>query len=277
MSQWGNRDSIDIASVSVTNASNAVVSTTLDFSTANIDAGDTIFLANVAYKVKSVVDTGNIVLDVAYEGSTATVAARIQQSPKDLTTYGWGNVTTGANTVNARNVFGVDRVEINVPENKARGISHTGWVHHKSYTNTQGSLRNHSEVLVAMSKNFNANATGVLNFADSYDDSTVADLYLVFSTQPTDQSALEGNSVVFGSTAGSVPTGATISYQWYESTDGETFAVVNDGGDYSGNTTNTLTISEVANVDGNSYRLVISTTDGGADSLTSDTVTATQL
>lgn len=275
MSQWGNRDNIPLQStVTVVSGSKTVVSAGTDFS-GNVDAGDTIFLNNVAYKVEKVLSANTLVLDVNYENANATLSGSyIQQSPKDITTYGWGNVTTGANTVNARNVYGVDRLEINVAENKDKGINHTGWVHHRSYTNTQGSLRNRSEVLVAMSKNFNANATGVLS-TDANDDVVVPDLSLVFSVQPTNQSALAGNSVVFTSTAASIPAGASISYQWFESTDGTEYAVVNDGGDYSGNTTNTLTISEVANVDGNLYRVVISAT--GATSVTSSSATATEL
>lgn len=276
MSQWGNRDSIQLQTVTVTEDSTDVVSASLDFAEANVVAGDTIFLANVAYKVASVTDTGNLVLDVPYEDSNGTVAARVQQSPKDLTTYGWGNVTTGANTINARNVYGVDRNEVAVPENKARGIGHSGWVHYRTYGTSQGATRHVSEVLVAMSKNFNANATGTLNLPDSVDDTVVADYRVFFSLQPSSASNTAGNAVTFTSAVASDPAGASFSYAWYESSDGTTYTVVNDGDDYSGNTTNTLTVLNVSNVDGYSFKVTATTTTGGTTSNTSSVVTATE-
>jgi hypothetical protein len=76
----------------------------------------------------------------------------------------------GPNTINKANVYGIDRVEANIAANKANGISQPGWVSYTRYTTTQGAVRNKAEVLVAMSKNFNANATGTL-FGDANDDS----------------------------------------------------------------------------------------------------------
>ena len=59
--------------------------------------------------------------------------------------------------------------------NKANGFSQTGWTSYKTYTTSQGAVRRKAEVLVAMSKNFNANATGVLQ-TDANDDGVVYDL-----------------------------------------------------------------------------------------------------
>jgi hypothetical protein len=197
MSQWGNRDSIQLGSVAVTQNSNAVVSANLVFDSSNVDAGDTIFLANIAYKVKRVTNTGNLVLDVNYTATTGSADARIQQSPKDLTTYGWGlTAAAGANTTNARNVYGVDRNEMLVQENKDRGIAHTGWVSYKTYVTGQGATRNKSEVLVSMSKNFNANATGTLNRMDNYDDTVVADYYIYYSVVPANASNTSSSSYI---------------------------------------------------------------------------------
>lgn len=278
MSQWGKRDNISLVNKVTANLnSTTVVSSGTDFGSANVDAGDTIFIGVNAYKVAKVNSTSSITLDVPFEGANVVTTANVQQSPKDLRTFGWGsNAFLGANTVSARNVYGIDRVEVAVPENKERGIAHTGWVHHRRFVNGQGTTRNHSEVLVAMSKNFNANATGVLNQLDASDDVIVPDVYLQFSAQPTSQSNTAGNAVVFTSTAVSVPAGSPITYQWFRSTGGA-YAVVNNGGDFSGNTTNTLTVANVSNVDGNTFRLTISTTTTGVDSVNSDVVTATEL
>jgi hypothetical protein len=76
----------------------------------------------------------------------------------------------GPNTVNKANVYGIDRFEANIPGNKANGLVGPGWVYYKTYTNSQGNVRHKVELLVAMSKNFNANATGTL-FSDANDDS----------------------------------------------------------------------------------------------------------
>lgn len=279
MSQWGKRDNISLVNAVTANLnSTTVISSGADFEEANVVPGDTIFIGTTAYKVAKVNSNSSITLDVAFEGANTVTSAYIQQSPKDLKTFGWGgNALLGANTVGARNVYGIDRVEVAVPENKERGIAHTGWVHHRRFVNGQGTTRNHSEVLVAMSKNFNANATGVLGFADATDDLVATDYYIVVNTQPTAQSNTAGNAVVFTASAASVPSGASLAYQWYESTDGTTFTVVNDGGDYSGNTTATLTVANVSIVDGNFFRLTVSTSETGVDSVNTDAVTATEL
>lgn len=172
MSQWGKRDNIPMAGTLTANlGSYTVIASNPNFVTANVKRGDSIMIANVGYKIRSINSSNTIVLDVPYEAAnSATLVYYIQQDPKNLTTYGWGNATTGANTVNARNVYGIDRLEAANTQNKAKGINHTGWVHYNTYTTTQGATRNKSEVIVAMSKNFNANATGVLH-VDANDNS----------------------------------------------------------------------------------------------------------
>ena len=71
-----------------------------------------------------------------------------------------------------RNVYGVDKTEIGLSVNKANGFSHTGWSRYERYVSSDGSIRNKSEVLVAMSKNFNANDAGTLQ-SDAYDNSVL--------------------------------------------------------------------------------------------------------
>lgn len=278
MSQWGKRDNIPLAGTLTANAgSYTVTANSTNFEEANVRKGDTLFIANVGYKVANIVSNTVITLGVPYENSnSSTLVYYVQQSPKDLTTYGWGNVTTGANTVNARNVYGVDRTEITVTENKNRGIGHTGWVHYRTHGTSQGGTRNISEVLVAMSKNFNANAGGTLNLVDANDDSIVADYRLFFSAQPTDQSNTAGGGVIFTSAAASDPAGATLAYQWYVSTDNVAYIAVSNAGGNTGATTNTLTIANVSVVDGNYYKLTVSSVGGGADSNTSTVVQATE-
>lgn len=171
MSQWGKRDRVQMSGTLVANLnSTTVVASNPNFVSANVVRGDSLMIANVGYKVANVVSNTQITLDAGYEGANAAdLVYFIQQDPKDLRTHGWGsNAILGANTVNARNVYGIDRLEAANTQNKAKGISHTGWVHYTTYTTSQAQVRNRSEVLVAMSKNFNANAAGNL-FVDAFD------------------------------------------------------------------------------------------------------------
>lgn len=184
MSQWGKLNRVNVnATVSFT-LNSTLVSTTLGaFTEANsVIAGYSINLTGNNYGIASVANTGNLRLEVVYTGPTGTNTANvayIQQHPKFLTTYGMasagGTANAGihiANVENRRTVYGVDRVEVAVAGNKANGFSQPGWTKFNTYTTTQGSTRRKAEVLVAMSKNFNANVAGNL-LTDANDDSVV--------------------------------------------------------------------------------------------------------
>lgn len=164
MSQWGKLERINLGGV-LANAvlgRSTVLITSGAFVDANVKAGDALLIENVAYRVNSVNNANTITLDVAYtSANSATLTLGVQQSPKELTTYGWGNAAIGLWN-SKRNVYGVNRTEIGLSVNKANGFSHTGWTRYERYTSSDGSVRNKSEVLVAMSKNFNANDAGAL-------------------------------------------------------------------------------------------------------------------
>ena len=133
--------------------------------------------------------SGNtLVLDTVYTGANTVVAnIAIQQSPKDIRSLGLGTLSTNSavaisvsranTTVTKRNVFGVDRTEVSVAGNKANGFSQPGWTHYKTWTTTQGMVRHRAEVLVASSKNFNANVNEALQ-TDAFDGGTNADRIL---------------------------------------------------------------------------------------------------
>lgn len=175
MSGWGKLDRLQFdsgTSFTANLGSNVVVLSGQFFTAANVDAGDSLNLGNVNYQVAYVVSANTIWLDTGYEkaNTTGNTQIAVQQSPKWVHTKGWGN-TAGryANTVSKRTVYGVDRVEANVAGNKANGFSSPGWVEYHTYTTSQGSTRRKVNTLVSMSKNFNANATGVLQ-TDAYDN-----------------------------------------------------------------------------------------------------------
>ena len=176
MSQWGKLDKSNIlGSITVTQGNVYLVGNVTTVFTGNVKSGDAMLLNDVAYAVNVVLSARVLTLDAPYAGSTGSLTTTaVQQSPKGIRTCGWGiTAAAGANTVGKANVFGVDRVEVAVAANKGRGFSTPGWSSHMSYTTSQGSTRYKTEALVAMSKNFNANATGTLQY-DANDNSVLA-------------------------------------------------------------------------------------------------------
>jgi len=276
MSSWGNRDNVTLTGTVTTSTSSNTVS---GFGGAvfedEVNAGDYIIIAANKYQVFKVVSNSTIYISegtgtVADNAATtsANVTAYIQQGPKYISNTA-ANTSIQDNVYTIQNVYGVHRDEVGVPENQARGFSHTGWSHYQTYATSQGETRYKTEVLVAMSKNFDANATGTLAFDDADDDTVVANFLIYFTTQPSDNTVAANAAVTFSAAEASDPDGATITFQWQESPNNVTWSDVADGGVYSGNTSNTLVISDSTGLEDNYYRLVISG-DGGADSNTSD-------
>jgi hypothetical protein len=178
MSAWGKRDRIEVSATARANLGSTTVVTSAPVVTAanGFYAGYSLVIANVDYAIQTISSNTTIILDTAYRGANVAAAnIAIQEDPKWISTNGWGTTMAsgrGPNTVNKANVYGVDRIEANVPGNKANGIVGPGWLSYQTYTTTQGSTRRKAELLVAMSKNFNANATGTL-FGDANDDSVM--------------------------------------------------------------------------------------------------------
>lgn len=96
---------------------------------------------------------------------------------------------------------------------------------------------------------------------------------ITISSQPSDE--VTGSGAISFSVSATTNDGGTLSYQWQLSSDGGTsFAPISNGGVYSGATTDTLAISSVTGLNGNQYRVVI-TSSGGAPSVTSAAATLT--
>jgi len=193
MSSWGKLDSKQLTgNVRVVNGRANVTNTAgqVTLFTTEVKAGD-YFVAgavtgnsNVKYYVSSV--SGNtITLSTPYEGSNADVQANIQQGPKWInivSNRSYGNVNANAYTI--QKIYGVDATEANIAGNKANGFSHTGWTHQVRYTDAYGRTRIKSEVVVAMSKNFNRDNTNTSNtqiqfsgnlLTDANDDAVIRD------------------------------------------------------------------------------------------------------
>ena len=153
-------------------------------------------------------------------------------------------VTTG--------VFAVDSNEIAAG---GGAVSHTGWI-----LRTVGSggraNRVQTEVLVA---------GGIVT--DGSDDAVYPDYKLSFSLQPVSNTTVAADSAItFTAAAVSVPTGATIAYQWYESANGNVYVAATTGA--TGANTDTLTVANNSAVNGYYYYVDISAT--GAANVTSN-------
>lgn len=282
MSAWGNLDNVLITG----NVSSATTRDYLDgYQTQfllDVDQGDYIVFAGNKYQVANV--TSNTVLHLTGLAATnsSNVDAFVQQGPKYIS-----NVASDPANVlySIQNIYGIDRNEVGVPENEARGISHTGWNHYITYTGAHGT-RHKAEVLVAMSKNFASNATGEL-FADvgsfdAADDAVAADYLLYFVTQPSNVvdylANLSGANVTV--VAASEPAGAAITFQWSRADNATaaaagTFNNLSNGAIITGTTSATLYISNTSGLDGNVLRCTISAAGTGADNNVSDQVSIT--
>jgi hypothetical protein len=82
----------------------------------------------------------------------------------------WGNVDQAADkpkyltAAEKTATAGIDATEAGIAANKAKGVSHAGWVHTRTYTDADGATRNKTEVLVAM---------GSISSDDDADDTTI--------------------------------------------------------------------------------------------------------
>jgi len=186
MSAWGSRDNVaiiisgtasEVANIN-TIATSAVISNAhanaTAFTNGNINAGDYIVLAGNKYQVATVDSDTQITL-TSELSTSGNVTAEIQQGPKYVANVGGAKSPRYANIVNINRIFGVDRDEkanVGPASANANATCHTGWVDVFNF-NHQGTTRTKAEVLVAMSKNFNANSTGNLHaFSDANDNAT---------------------------------------------------------------------------------------------------------
>lgn len=169
MSSWGNLDNVKIkGTVTVYSTNTTVNGASTEFNT-NVRAGDYITIVGTKYQVDTI--TSNTVLNITTTPSANNTgnAAYIQNGPKYIT-----DIAVAQNTYTIQRVIGADTVEVLLANNIAYGnVDHTGWNHVMTYTDAYGARRIKSEVLVAMSKNFNKNASGTLQ-DDYIPDNTLA-------------------------------------------------------------------------------------------------------
>lgn len=289
MSQWGKLDRVALPGTVMANLGSTTVVTSQN-QLANIQVGYALVLGNVEYVVANILSNVTYILDVGYEEANTVGAvsfAAVQQSPKTLRTYGWGgqgaaNLLLGANTVNARNVYGVDAREANVKSNKDRGFNSPGWVHYQTWVNSQGTTRYRTETLVAMSKNFNKSNVDFNIGLDANEDATIQDNQLSFSLQPTVDGQTTANLQFTPGMSYQVlavgTNGAVATYKWQKSPNTIVWTdVINapytGNAQFSGNTTANLVVSNVyATLGTNGMYIRVLASANAAATITSDTI-----
>jgi hypothetical protein len=181
------------------------------------------------------------------------------------TTELFGNVTPGVYFTGANvGQFGVDTAEMQVKSGNTAGPAHAGWT-----LRTEGSGgragRVFYETLIAM-----GSMTG------DGEDVVFPDYRIVITTQPSGNTANSGDPASFTVVSASVPTGATLTYHWQVDGGTGVWANVANGGVYTNNTSPTLSISDNTGLDGNVFRVLITTT-GGATPVYSANATLTEV
>lgn len=167
MSAWGNLDNLLAkGNVTTTNTTDLVNGFGATEFISNIAAGDYVTIASNKYQVQNVVSNTQFYLTSVCATTSANVKMFVQQGPKYIS-----NVISDPSNVyggySIQRVFGVDKNEMANTLSKSNA-SHTGWTYQISYRDANG-IRFKHETLVAMSKNFNANATLDLQ-TDANDD-----------------------------------------------------------------------------------------------------------
>jgi hypothetical protein len=182
-------------------------------------------------------------LNLLFENTTANVLGQVGRS----------NVVVGQ--------FGVDTNEIRAANQAGAGHPpHAGWVlRHEGRGLKAG--RVWYETLVA---------SGSIPTTDGSDDTYFPDYAISIATQPSSNTSNVASNLTFSVIATTVPTGATLGYQWQKYNGSSWTNVTYAAGQYFNPTTATLTANNIT-ANGNVFRVVVSTT--GANSVTSGSAT----
>ena len=105
--------------------------------------------------------------------------------------------------------------------------------------------------------------------SDASDDTYFPDYAILVGTQPSSNSSATAGNLTFTVAASSVPTGATLSYQWQKNDNGWV-NISYAAGQYFNPTTLTLTANNIT-ANGNVFRVAVSTT--GANTVYSSNAT----
>ncbi len=265
MASWGNKDNTVLTGNVSTSNTTLVQGFGGTVFAVEVDGGDYIAIAGNKYQVQNVLSNTAMHLTSIAATNSANVKAYLQTGPKYV-----ANIGIEQNVYTIQRIIGLDLDEAKVPSSRAKNLKTQGWNHYFSYVGADGNTRHRAECLVAMSKNFDS-----ANVGDYADDTIVLDQYIKFLTQPTDKVVAANANVTIQTVVTSEPAGASGTYQWKSSPNNIVFANVTNTGVFTGATTNTLNISNVANLNGNYFYLLV--TGSGLDSITSNTITITHV
>jgi hypothetical protein len=195
----------------------------------------------------------------------ASTSFSVSQLPKYTVGDPYYSKLAGINTSYDALVYGADTNETQAVGNTRYSLTHAGWVGVTTYM-CDGELRVKTETLVAMSS----------IEADASDDSVLPDARIVILTQPSNVAIGTTGTANFSVVVQTIPSSATPTYQWQESSDGTTFSDLSNDATYSGVTSAGLAVTNTdASLDDYQYRVVVSVT--GGESVTSNAAVMTIL
>jgi hypothetical protein len=170
--------------------------------------------------------------------------------------------------VDLNNAYFVDITEAGVESNRVKGITTPGW----NLVQDIGNGRLRVETLIAMKVSAEDAGDDGITGNTAIEDTVVADRMITILVQPEDSAAASGTPVSFAVSAAVEPV-AALTFQWQIDT-GSGFVNLVNFDVYSGVTTDTLAISDNTSLDGNEYRVIVSSV--GADDAISDVATLTE-
>jgi hypothetical protein len=263
MALWGTADSIfSPGTVTVNYTNKTIVGSGTSFTAASVGSVISIGAGKTFGEAVITGITSDTLISIAttqYLSGSAISGVAYTMSQKPVYTLEDSNysVAGAASTINA--VYGVDPAEAASNVTTQYAVTHAGWVGIKTYMDNAGNLRVKSETLVAFSGITTGTAT-YTTLGDAADDAVFPDAIITIVSQP--------NSVGIGTTEDAVfmveteitPDYASLTYQWQED-DGGGFDDLTDGGDYSGTTTEILTVANDDDKDGYEYQVIITSGD----------------
>lgn len=271
MALWGTADSLySVGTITVNYATKEVVGSGTSFTAAGISTGDVISIGAGGTFGSAVISgiSSDTVISLATTqyltgAAIAGVAYTLSEKPAYVledSNYS-SNVVGALTTIPTHSVYGVDKYEIALTAPGASGIAtqyggiHAGWVGIHTYIDMHGNYRIKSETLVAMSEITSGTNPTYGGAGDAPDDAVFADAVITITSQPTSVGVGTTATATFSVVASSVPSYASLAYQWQQDPATGFFANLNGA---------TNTSVSIANTDTskNNYRYRVIITSG---------------
>lgn len=262
MALWGKYDSKTASGTIAITTGGAVTGSSTAFTT-EANVGDFIVSATGEhYLITAIASDTGATVEAGIPGATMSAVSAggsYSLTEKPISVARAESTSTSGDSGNITKVYGVDAAELSAEADQGTPVAHTGWVRRTTGSGGRAG-RTFSEVLVAG------------GISGDLEDVVMQDLNINITSQPVDATANGGVSNTFVVVASTVPSGGSLSYDWYFSDDaGSTWKNVQ----LASNTNATLTLAsgdaEYANT--NQFRVTVSAT--GATTVTSDEVTLT--